>query len=200
MSKEILDAIGVVAYEKGIDPEILFTALEDALLAAYRKTPHAKPFARVEFDPRDGRHPRLHAHAHARGARGPSRRDLSGARAAGRGRAAPARAGRARADDRLGAVRREPDRVADVTTADDFGRIAAQTAKQVDPAAHPRGRARDDVRGVPGPRRRHRHRRRPAGRHPRPCIVDLGAASRRCCPAPSRCPASATSTARASRA
>jgi len=45
MSKEILDAIGVVAYEKGIDPEILFTALEDALLAAYRKTSHAKPFA-----------------------------------------------------------------------------------------------------------------------------------------------------------
>ena len=41
MSKEILDAIGVVAYEKGIDPEILFTALEDALLAAYRKTNHA---------------------------------------------------------------------------------------------------------------------------------------------------------------
>ena len=50
MSKEILDAIGVVAYEKGIDPEILFTALEDALLAAYRKTPHAKPFARLQFD------------------------------------------------------------------------------------------------------------------------------------------------------
>ena len=46
MSKEILDAIGVVAYEKGIDPEILFTALEDALLAAYRRRPHAKPFAR----------------------------------------------------------------------------------------------------------------------------------------------------------
>ena len=54
MSKEILDAIGVVAYEKGIDPEILFTALEDALLAAYRKTPHAKPFARVEFDRETG--------------------------------------------------------------------------------------------------------------------------------------------------
>ena len=54
MSKEILDAIGVVAYEKGIDPEILFTALEDALLAAYRKTSHAKPFARVEFDRETG--------------------------------------------------------------------------------------------------------------------------------------------------
>ena len=54
MSKEILDAIGVVAYEKGIDPEILFTALEDALLAAYRKTNHAKPFARVEFDRETG--------------------------------------------------------------------------------------------------------------------------------------------------
>ena len=65
MSKEILDAIGVVAYEKGIDPEILFTALEDALLAAYRKTPHAAAVRARRVRSRDGRHPRLHAHAHA---------------------------------------------------------------------------------------------------------------------------------------
>ena len=63
MSKEILDAIGVVAYEKGIDPEILFTALEDALLAAYRKTSHAAAVRARRVRPRDGRHPRLHAHA-----------------------------------------------------------------------------------------------------------------------------------------
>ena len=54
MSKEILEAIAVVADEKGIDPEVLFRALEDALLAAYRKTPHANPFARVDFDRADG--------------------------------------------------------------------------------------------------------------------------------------------------
>src|SRR6185295_6760779 len=91
MSKEILDAIGVVAYEKGIDPEILFTALEDALLAAYRKTPHAKPFARVEFDRETG-------------------------------------------DIRVFTLMLTPEELEGhpgVTTADDFGRIAAQTAKQV---------------------------------------------------------------------
>ena len=51
-------------------------------------------------------------------------------------------------------------------TPDDFGRIAAQTAKQVDPAADPRGRAAHDVRGVPGPRRRADHRDHPAVRQP----------------------------------
>jgi hypothetical protein len=46
MSKEILDAIGVVAYgDRSRDP----TALEDALLARIRRAQHAKPFARVEF-------------------------------------------------------------------------------------------------------------------------------------------------------
>ena len=64
MSKEILDAIGVVAYEKGIDPEILFTALEDALLAAYRKTHACQAVRARRVRSRDGRHPRLHAHAH----------------------------------------------------------------------------------------------------------------------------------------
>ena len=88
MSKEILDAIGVVAYEKGIDPEILFTALEDALLAAYRKTTHAKPFARVEFDRETGDIRVFTLMLTPRGARGPSRRHLPRARAAGRGRAA----------------------------------------------------------------------------------------------------------------
>jgi N utilization substance protein A len=36
--------------EKGISGEDLLTALEDALLAAYKKTPDAVPFARVEID------------------------------------------------------------------------------------------------------------------------------------------------------
>ena len=51
-------------------------------------------------------------------------------------------------------------------TPDDFGRIAAQTAKQVHDAAHPRGRARAEVRGVRRPRGRHRHRHHPAERQP----------------------------------
>src|SRR5918912_1017157 len=39
MSKEIIEAVAVLEKEKGIDGEILLTALEDALLAAYKKTP-----------------------------------------------------------------------------------------------------------------------------------------------------------------
>ena len=63
--------------------------------------------------------------------------------------------------DEDGNVTREWD-----DTPDDFGRIAAQTAKQVILPAHPRGRARDEVRGVRRPRGRHRHRHHPADRRP----------------------------------
>ena len=51
-------------------------------------------------------------------------------------------------------------------TPDDFGRIAAQTVRQVMTPAHPRGRARAEVRGVRRPRGRHRHRHHPADRRP----------------------------------
>ncbi|MEO6866597.1 MAG: transcription termination factor NusA [Gaiellales bacterium] len=50
MSKEIIEAVRMLEAEKGISGEDLLTALEDALLAAYRKTPDAVPFARVEID------------------------------------------------------------------------------------------------------------------------------------------------------
>ena len=48
----------------------------------------------------------------------------------------------------------------------DFGRIAAQTSAAGDEPAHPRGRARAEVRGVRRPRGRHRHRHHPAERQP----------------------------------
>ncbi len=50
MSKEIIEAVQMLEREKGISGEDLLTALEDALLAAYKKTPDAVPFARVEID------------------------------------------------------------------------------------------------------------------------------------------------------
>src|SRR5262245_54430815 len=50
MTKEIIDAVSALEKEKGIDGEILLTALEDALLAAYKKTPGAAPHAKVELD------------------------------------------------------------------------------------------------------------------------------------------------------
>jgi N utilization substance protein A len=50
MSREIIEAVNMLEREKGISGEGLLVALEDALLAAYRKTPDAVPFARVEID------------------------------------------------------------------------------------------------------------------------------------------------------
>ncbi len=50
MSKEIVDAIAAAAEEKGIPPETLMVALEDALLSAYRKEADAAEYARVRID------------------------------------------------------------------------------------------------------------------------------------------------------
>ena len=49
MTKEIIEAVTVLEKEKGIDGDILLTALEDALLAAYKKTPGAAAHAKVEL-------------------------------------------------------------------------------------------------------------------------------------------------------
>ncbi len=51
MSREILDAMNVLGREKGIAPEKLRLALEDALLSAYKKQPDSAKYARVELDP-----------------------------------------------------------------------------------------------------------------------------------------------------
>jgi N utilization substance protein A len=50
MSREILDAMHALAREKGIAEDKLYHALEDALLSAYRKLPGAGRYARVEID------------------------------------------------------------------------------------------------------------------------------------------------------
>jgi transcription termination/antitermination protein NusA len=54
VSKEILEATRALAKEKGISSEKLFLALEDALLSAYKKTPGAARYARVEMDRETG--------------------------------------------------------------------------------------------------------------------------------------------------
>src|SRR5688500_12779310 len=50
MTKEIVEAVGVLEREKGISADRLMEALEDALLSAYKKTPEAAKYARVEGD------------------------------------------------------------------------------------------------------------------------------------------------------
>jgi len=50
MSREILEAMTALAREKNIDEEKLMVALEDALLSAYKKQPDSAKYARVEVD------------------------------------------------------------------------------------------------------------------------------------------------------
>src|ERR687888_612833 len=54
MSREIIEAVKTIEREKGIEENTLIHALEDALLAAYKKTPGASRYATVELDPDDG--------------------------------------------------------------------------------------------------------------------------------------------------
>ena len=54
MSREILEAMSGLAAEKGIPSEKLMAALEDALLSAYKKQPGAAKYARVEVDRETG--------------------------------------------------------------------------------------------------------------------------------------------------
>jgi len=52
MSQEIVEAVRDIEREKGIESGTLVAALEDALLAAYKKTPGASRHATVELDDR----------------------------------------------------------------------------------------------------------------------------------------------------
>ncbi|HYF26644.1 MAG TPA: transcription termination factor NusA [Baekduia sp.] len=54
MSREILEAMTTLGREKNIAPEKLMAALEDALLSAYRKLPGAARYARVDVDDETG--------------------------------------------------------------------------------------------------------------------------------------------------
>ena len=50
MSQEIIEAVREIERDKGIESGALVAALEDALLAAYKKTPGASRHATVELD------------------------------------------------------------------------------------------------------------------------------------------------------
>jgi transcription termination/antitermination protein NusA len=50
VSKEIVEAVKALEQEKGIASDKLMDALEDALLSAYKKTPEAAKYARVDLD------------------------------------------------------------------------------------------------------------------------------------------------------
>jgi transcription termination/antitermination protein NusA len=50
MTQEIVDAVRMLEQEKGIASDTLMDALQDALLSAYKKTPGAAKYAKVELD------------------------------------------------------------------------------------------------------------------------------------------------------
>ena len=54
MSREIIEALRQIESEKGIAFEALVAALEDALLSAYKKSPDAAEYATVEIDTETG--------------------------------------------------------------------------------------------------------------------------------------------------
>jgi transcription termination/antitermination protein NusA len=131
VSREIVEAIRGLEQEKGIDSETLMSALEDALLSAYRKTPGAAKYARVDLhrDTGDFRVFELILPAELE-------EKLLAEAAEEQERTIDPETGELREPDepQLDPEVLEPYRdqiqSRDVTP-DDFGRIAAQTAKQV---------------------------------------------------------------------
>ncbi len=130
MSRDILEAMTALAREKGISPEKLMAALEDALLSAYKKLPGAARYARVEVDPETGdfvviryRIPKdLEA-------------ELIGETIAEESYIDPETGDKVEPQDpEIDPAKFEQyrDRIEEIDdTPEDFGRIAAQTAKQV---------------------------------------------------------------------
>ena len=130
MSKEILEATRALAREKGIASEKLFVALEDALLSAYKKQPGSAKYARVEMDRETADFSvieliipeRLEAHLIVETIDEGTTVDPE------TGRCASPRT--PEIDPEKFAEYEDQIEARDVTP-DDFGRIAAQTAKQV---------------------------------------------------------------------
>jgi len=134
VSKEIVDAVRALEQEKGISADKLMDALADALLSAYKKTPGAAKYARVDLDHETGDFlvfelilpPELEEKLLAEAAEAQEEEERE-------------------VDPETGELKEpedpelDPEMIApyedqittrDVTP-DDFGRIAAQTAKQV---------------------------------------------------------------------
>src|SRR5258707_370056 len=130
MSREIVEAVRGLAAEKNISSEKLMEALEDALLSAYKKTPGAAKYAKVEMD-RDSGDFRLG--------------DLKIPEELEAHLLIETEDDEPTVDPETGELREPPepeldlekfeqyrDRIEEIDdTPEDFGRIAAQTAKQV---------------------------------------------------------------------
>jgi len=54
VSKELLEGVKALEKERGIEAETLLSAIEEALLAAYKKMPDARHPVRVDLDRESG--------------------------------------------------------------------------------------------------------------------------------------------------
>ena len=115
VSKEIIEALRQIEKEKGIAFDALVDALEDALLSAYKKTPDAVEHAKVEVDTETG-DMRVYELIF------PDHIDVEALKVHDE-------EGEEIGLDLSGVDMSEVERIE--VTPDDFGRIAAQTAKQV---------------------------------------------------------------------
>ncbi len=124
MSREIVEALRVMEQEKGISFKVLLAALEDALLSAYKKTPGAVQHAKVEIDPDDGEIRIYQLILPERPAA------VAEAEQAGEESAEAEEPAEEEEFDLSLYDESEIEKVL-IETPEDFGRIAAQTAKQV---------------------------------------------------------------------
>jgi N utilization substance protein A len=133
VSKEIVDAVKALEQEKGISADKLMDALEDALLSAYKKTLGAAKYARVDLDHETGDFrvfelilpPELEEKLLAEAAEAQEEeREIDPETGELREPEEP------ELDPAMIAPYEDQITTRDVTP-DDFGRIAAQTAKQV---------------------------------------------------------------------
>jgi N utilization substance protein A len=134
VSKEIVEAVKALEQEKGISADKLMDALEDALLSAYKKTPGAAKYARVDLDHETGDFlvfelilpPELEEKllAEAAEAQEEEEREVDPETGELREPEEP------ELDPEMIAPYEDQIETRDVTP-EDFGRIAAQTAKQV---------------------------------------------------------------------
>ncbi len=134
MTKEIVEAVKALEQEKGISSDKLMDALADALLSAYKKTPGAAKYARVDLDHETGDFlvfelilpPELEEKllAEAAEAQEEEEREIDPETGELREPEDP------ELDPEMIAPYEDQISTRDVTP-EDFGRIAAQTAKQV---------------------------------------------------------------------
>ncbi len=132
MTKEIVDAVKALEQEKGISADKLMDALEDALLSAYKKTPGAAKYARVDLDHETGDFrvfelilpPELEEKLLAEAAEQQEEPEVDPETGELKEPEDP------ELDPEMIAPYEDQIETKDVTP-DDFGRIAAQTAKQV---------------------------------------------------------------------